>query len=229
MAEEKRFSISTVCGHCLNDGPMEIVAAYRRTVSVVEVHKHDFEDVDRISEMLKCPACRNVTIQEYTWCEVYSDPSDIEYEVVYPIKGKDEIPLGLPNHLQKAIEAANKVKNIDTNAFAVLLGRVLELVCRDRHAKGKTLNEQLQDLAIKGEIPEKLVDIARKLRELRNIGAHASLGELTQEEVPILNDLCNAILEYVYSAPYLVLQAENRIKLLNGYKGNRKIKNDTLS
>jgi Domain of unknown function (DUF4145) len=63
------------------------------------------------------------------------------------------------------------------------------------------LNKKLNDLAEKGEIPTKLVEVAHSLRKLRNFGAHASLGELTRDEIPILDDLCRAILEYVYNAP----------------------------
>jgi hypothetical protein len=110
--------------------------------------------------------------------------------------------------------AALKVKPIDSNAFAVLLGRVLELLCIDRKAIGKTLDNKLSDLATKGEIPSKLVDVAHNLRKFRNIGAHADLGELTAKEVPILDDLCRATLEYVYTAPHLAQNAENAVKAL---------------
>jgi hypothetical protein len=103
-------------------------------------------------------------------------------------------------------------KNISPNAYGVLLGRVLELVCEDRQAKGDSLHKKLQDLSTRGEIPTKLVDVARSLKDLRNVGAHASLGNLTADEVPILEDLTRAILEYVYGAPAL---AEAAVKRLN--------------
>jgi hypothetical protein len=34
---------------------------------------------------------------------------------------------------------------------------------------------------------------------------------LTEKEIPIVNALCSAILEYVYSAPYLASIAENKL------------------
>jgi hypothetical protein len=117
----------------------------------------------------------------------------------------------LPSKVAKAYEAAGRVKPVDPNAFAVLLGRVLEHVCEDRGAIGETLNERLGDLAQKGEIPRKLADMAHGLRNLRNVGAHATLGELTESEIPILDDLCRAILEYVYSAPALVARVQERL------------------
>jgi hypothetical protein len=91
-------------------------------------------------------------------------------------------------------------------------GRVLELICLDREARGTTLNEKLQDLAKRGNIPGPLGEMAHQLRALRNVGAHATLGELTSQEVPILDDLCRAILEYVYTAPNLITQVKKRIE-----------------
>ena len=94
--------------------------------------------------------------------------------------------------------AAQKVASMSPNAYAVLLGRVLDCVCAERGAKGSTLAEKLNDLASREEIPKQLADMAYKLRQLRNVGAHADLGALTKEEIPVLEALCSAVLEYVY-------------------------------
>ena len=96
----------------------------------------------------------------------------------------------------------------------MLLGRLLELVCQDRNASGKYLGTRLKDLASKGEIPDKLVGVADGLKNLRNVGAHPTLGELTVSELPIMDSLCRAILEYVYSAPFIAQQAETRFNQL---------------
>jgi len=52
------------------------------------------------------------------------------------------------------------------------------------------------------------------VQKLRNIGAHADLGNLTKDEIPILSDLCKAILEYVYTAPALTDQVRRRLARL---------------
>jgi hypothetical protein len=118
---------------------------------------------------------------------------------------------GLPPEVAQAYEAARRVKTVDYNAYAVLLGRVLEKVCEDRQAQGESLSARLQDLAARGEIPKHLADMAHQIRLLRNVGAHANLGELTDEDVPILDDLIRAVLEYVYSAPVLATQLIRRM------------------
>jgi hypothetical protein len=95
---------------------------------------------------------------------------------------------------------------------------MLELVCLDRKADGNFLGNKLANLAAMGEIPDKLVNVANGLKDLRNVGAHAALGELTEAELPILDQLTRAILEYVYSAPFLAQKAEERLRKLREVK-----------
>lgn len=212
---EKEFSNKIQCRHCLNNTPMEIVAKFNRVIDTVEAHPGDYENVYKFYELLQCPACFEVSLQEYQWCDAYMETAaDTTIEILYPNLETNDIPLGLPDSINKALTAAQKVKSIDANAFGVLMRRVLEMVCIDRKAKGRNLANQLEDLAQKNEIPNKLVIVAKNIKNLGNIGAHAALGDLTRDEIPILNALSNAILEYVYTAPYLADQAENRVSQL---------------
>ncbi len=215
------------CSHCGNHAPMDIVVDYylstKSTYDDPEdeyYHRHDPEQGYRF-KLLLCLACKEVTIWKYFEAD-FIDDEEIKIELIYPA---DKFKLlGLPYQIQKAYEISLKVRVIDANAYAVLLGRVLEMVCEDRKATGKNLYDKLKDLATKGEIPEKLVGVAHNLRHLRNVGAHASLGELTRDEIPILDDLCRAILEYVYSATYLAKKAEQRVEQL---KEKQKSKNES--
>ena len=154
----------------------------------------------RIWKLLVCPICAGVVLCNYYYHDGFS-PSRGLFKL-YTLKEKELN--GLPCEIARAYQSAQRVKTIDSNAYAVLLGRVIELVCIDRGAKGEKLYNKLSYLAEKGEIPDKLADMAHQLRELRNIGAHADLGELTSFETPVLDDLCRAILEYVYTALYLL-------------------------
>jgi len=211
MSQETRSIEVIQCGHCGNNSLMEVVAEYSQLNTQYEngVGGRSWDEGD-IYELLLCPACSNVMLRSYYWHDGYMETSeDTTFRYLYP--ASNEKPLGLPPKIQRAYDAAIKVKNIDVNAYAVLIGRVLEMICEDRNASGKTLNAKLTDLSERGEIPNKLVKVAESLRHLRNIGAHAILGELTKSEEPILSSLCIAILEYVYSAPYLVQQAEDRL------------------
>lgn len=165
-----------------------------------------------IYELLKCPACKEVLLRSYFWHDMMDSEDEVTFKLLYPFDVR--IPLGLPETIEKAYRASLKVKTIDANAYGVLVRRVLEMVCSDRDATGRTLNDKLKDLASKSEIPTKLVDVADKLRAFGNVGAHAELGDLTTEEVPIVEDLCRAILDYIYTAPYLAQRAEKSLSKL---------------
>jgi hypothetical protein len=211
----KQFTGNQKCGHCGNTGPMEIASCYSQVEEREDDQNNFTWECGDVYEILLCPACRRIILRTYFYQEGM-EGEDIAPDILYPIS-KGTL-LGLPNKVEKAYTAALKVRSIDVNAYGVLIGRVLEIVCEDRSAKGKNLNEKLKDLSDKGEIPIKLVDVAASLRQLRNVGAHATLGELTEKEIPLLDDLCRAILEYVYSAPYLVQKAEERLSQLKENK-----------
>ena len=185
---------------------MEIVANYSQSESHVE--QIDEDDADTWEEgcvyrLLACQGCEGVVLQRDFFDSRYDDyevPS--AFTTLYP--QPDTMPKVLPAPVRAEYDAAVKVKPINANAYAVLLGRVFDKVCEDRKAQGKTLSERLADLAARGEIPKVLADMAQGLRQLRNVGAHADLGDLTAEEIRLLDAILRAILEYLYRAPKLI-------------------------
>lgn len=205
MDNKEKITTTLQCNHCSNIAPMERVAEYTQS--------KEYEDdgfglswTAGVSyELYVCPSCEKVTLRSYHFHDL-RDPEDWIFNTLYPLP--DKIPIGLPQHIKESYETAIRAKKIDANAYGVLLGRVLEMICQDRNAKGKNLQTKLENLHKKGEIPNSIVEISHNLRQLRNVGAHADLGSLTDEEVPILNDLCRAVLEYVYSAPELIQNAK---------------------
>jgi Domain of unknown function (DUF4145) len=219
MSKEKRFSPALPCGHCNNRTAMEIVAVRASLEDLVEGTGSSPIMEGYIFQLLVCPACNGVNLGNYYHADFLGDENDTEVTtILYP--QPEKAPKALPQPVLSAYLAACKVRGIDVNAYAVLLGRVLEIVCEDRKANGDTLYKKLEDLGNRGEIPHPLVEMAHSLRQLRNVGAHASLGELTAKEIPFLNDLCRAILEYVYSAPDLVEKAKKRLGEIS--KGGKK-------
>lgn len=167
-------------------------------------------------DVLRCPACNKPNIVCYGWHDGMESEDEVNYEFLYPLD--KSIPLGLPSNILSTYKAAEKVKTIDVNAYAILMRRLLELVCIDRNATGKTLALMLKDLANRNEIPDKLVQVANGLKNFGNIGAHAGIGELSEKEIPIVNALTKAILEYIYSAPYLATVAENKLNSIKTKK-----------
>jgi hypothetical protein len=204
------------CGHCYNIAKMEIAGGISDTVIERDPDNGPCGEFGTIYQVLKCPACGKVNIISFGWHDMIESDDEIRYEVLYP--HNTEFPIGLPQHILKALQAAERVKPIDVNAYVILLRRLLELVCIDRHARGDNLATMLQDLANKKEIPEKLVHVAKGLKDFGNLGAHAGSGELSENEIPIVKALCEAILEYVYSAAHLASLAENKLQEIKAKK-----------
>jgi hypothetical protein len=96
------------------------------------------------------------------------------------------------------------------------------MVVKDQGARGRTLANKLRDLATKETIPSPLADIAEQIRDFGNIGAHADVRDLRQNEAALLHDLCVAILEYVYAAPELVGRAQAALKKYERDKAARR-------
>lgn len=213
--KEKRFTGLFKCDHCGNTSHMEIVAVFSQVEGCCDESSGISWEAGPVWEILLCPACSDVILQKTHYHDGFG-PEEWQREMLYPAKTKSII--GLPKEVNMAYGAAFKVRNIDPNAYAVLLGRVLDKVCLDRKAEGKSLSEKLQYLAQQGEIPNRLAEMAHQLRQLRNIGAHADLGDLTTNEIPVLSSLCNAILEYVYTAPALIEQVKKHLEQLKTNK-----------
>jgi len=215
------FTAMRKCEHCENKAPMLIATTY----SQVDDHEEDAGKFSHhweegyIHEVLECPACKGVILRRYYYHD-QMDPESEEPQILYPVA--QELMDGLPQAVERAYESARRVRNVDPNAFGVLLGRVLDGVCKDRGAEGDSLYKRLEFLATRGDIPRNLVVVAHSLRQLRNVGAHGDLGELTPKEIPLLEDLTRAILEYVYRAPLLAKRAAERVEKLRPDKGDAK-------
>lgn len=209
----ENYSKLNQCGHCSNISQMEIIG------SVNDIEKFDDSEYDVrygpppeqgiIYSVLRCPACYKTNIVSYYWSADMDSDDDVTYDNIFP--PDKNVPIGLPDNILKAYKAAEKIRTVDVNAYVILLRRLLELVCIDRKAKGDSLAKMLKDLADKNEIPDKLVKVARGLKDFGNIGAHAGSGELSEKEIPIVTSLCIAILEYIYSAPHLATIAETKL------------------
>lgn len=222
MAQTKRFTRDFLrCNHCGNFAPMEIVADYyRSTKPVYEPEYCDPWEPPSLDEgwmykILLCHACQKVTLQEHFEHDLM-EPEDIRINILYPPEGVKIY--SLPLSVRKAYEAAIKARAIDANAYALLLGRMLEAVCEDREASGKDLYRKLETLAEKGEIPDNLVNVAHGLRSMRNIGAHEPFEGLSSDEIPLLDNLSRAVLEYIYIAPSLADEAEELLLRLKNKK-----------
>jgi Domain of unknown function (DUF4145) len=194
------------CGHCNNVSRMIVVGRY----GTVKTYDGGLYDAGDLWEMLLCETCKNVSLRAGHYDDRFNEY--VDWKPLYP--SAPGVPTGLPDTVRSAYEEAQGVRDINPNAYAVLLGRVLDHVCSDKQAVGRTLAERLRNLAGRRVIPETLADIAHALRSFRNVGAHADLGGLSRAETSVLESLCDAVLEYVYVEPLLLKSARERLDAL---------------
>ncbi|MES2225912.1 MAG: DUF4145 domain-containing protein [Patescibacteria group bacterium] len=133
------------------------------------------------------------------------DPEDITQ--LFPVK-KDlkDVPEGV----RISYSEAKRVKGASPVAFAVMVRRTLEYICRDKGASGKDLKQKLDDLSAKGIIPETLAKMSHVLRDRGNQGAHAVDEKMTSHDARTLDDFLLAVIEYVYIAPAKLAKTQTK-------------------
>lgn len=221
MTEPERTTSHTPethrCGHCGNEGLFYLAATTNEVVDQEWADNPDgsssllWED-KAYHEFMVCPTCGGATVRSaQTTSSGYKDERP-SFETVYPVA--HEIPKGVPEPISSAYRAAEAVRYVDANAYGTLLGRVLELVCVEQKVEKTKLSEAVKELGRQNILPPKLVTVANKLTQHRNVGAHANQGGLSRSEVPVLRDLCNAVLAHVYEVPHLISAAEGSLARL---------------
>lgn len=191
------------CRYCGSTVKLRVVAEdYSQVHSYPDPQETPFGRMDFSGEagwahrLLLCPVCKKVTFER-----VYvRDGEYEETEVLFP--PSNVVPDGLPERVAREFGAALKERMRHPNAYAGLLGRTLDAICTDRcipsrDSAGKLfLGARLSMLAKK----ENLKSVAGAVG-LRNVAAHADLGQLQREDLPYLETLVTYILEHLYVIP----------------------------
>lgn len=205
------------CEHCGNRTPMVALATPTATVPLAPPEYGDTIHLEWALYM--CPVCSNPILRESD-SESFDYDGTPEWRTLYPeqIKLRNE----LPTSVRKAYEAALRVRHVEPNAFAVLIGRTLEFTCQDRGANGRTLHEMLNDLSNRDIIPALLVEVAHQMKAIRNFGAHADVREVDSADIPLLIELTESLFDHLYGVPA-------RLDALKRSIERRKQKRDTDS
>jgi len=156
-----------------------------------------------------CETCNEILLY-YTFLDVLEDKDFHLADLIWPDPGV--LHRAVPKALAECYIEASRIKNLAPNAFAVQIRRALEALCDDRGAKKGTLQQRLQDLASRGEIPPILAEMTDVLRLLGNIGAHAADQSVKPGYVQAIDDFFRAIIEYVYVAPSKLKEFRDRLE-----------------
>jgi hypothetical protein len=207
------------CLHCGNKTSMKVVASH-------DVAEHDeiwqssykYDNPDYVVsnykhwDMYLCPVCTEITIQRITSFSEETEPNGkpIEYlDTIFPPGSTDN--KHLPPPVRDAFEAALKVRNLDGAVCIMALRRTLEMMCKQKNAKGKDLFSKLKDLQSENVLPPIMEGISYILRKEGNSAAHADDKDFSNETVKLMIEFTEVILDYVYSLPAKIEQAQLRL------------------
>ena len=160
----------------------------------------------RFVQISKCSVCKDITVWKFTWVDGLGE--NIGEQRLYPTQRDHS---SLPTKVRSRLEAADRVRALDPGLYAVAVRRLLETVFNEQGAEGRDLYAKVQDLVAKDRLPSMIADAASRLRELGKYGAHDEEIEVCKDDVPAIEDLANAILEYVYRAPATIAALEESV------------------
>lgn len=181
---------------------------YEKDIEYGEDPLHGMEVAVRFEEvkvyLFQCPLCNRPTLGEmqyeiFNTSGVFLNLEEDKLDILYPIR---ETRLrDLPYKVESKYQEALKVYRVSPASFAVMAGKTLEAVCKQENATGRTFSDKLNNLTSSDRMPKTLADMAHQVRQIRNLGAHNTEDEVTEEDVPIILDFLEAILEYLCVAP----------------------------
>ncbi|MBP1970763.1 hypothetical protein J2Z83_002899 [Virgibacillus natechei] len=216
------------CYHCGNKTSMKSVAEYKYTDDdEIWDYRFSYERPVHVVSLTKwwmmyiCPVCKEVTLELATSNSEEFHPSGariVEEKIIYPTINNDN--KYIPNGVSDAFSAALKVKNLDGAICVLALRRTLERMCKHKEAKGKDLFEKLKFLENEKILPPIINEISYILRKEGNSAAHADGVEFDTQTVLLLIDFTKTILDYVYTLPEKINNAQKRLEEMDQQTGS---------
>lgn len=160
-----------------------------------------------------CPICKEMTLERITAFSEETEPNGrpiYNYEYVYP--QQSNYSKFIPKVVNDAFEAALKVSKLDGAICIMALRRTLEKMCKEKGATGNDLFKKLKDLQSRSVLPPIMDKISYILRKEGNSAAHADDVEFDPETVSLMIEFTRVVLDYVYSLPAKIQQAQLRIE-----------------
>lgn len=163
--------------------------------------------------LLKCPVCKKVSlVQQFTDETMFDSDNGNRYffeDNVYPLNQykMDNVP----NHISSTFSAALKVKDIDIDLCLVGLRKVLELICKDNKAVGRTLEKKIEDMIQKNIFPKEMEVAYWVIRQAGNKAVHDKNSKFTKYDIDEIAILLYSIINYLYIIPKKMIKLKEKI------------------
>lgn len=135
--------------------------------------------------------------QEATYSDHgYGEMSDMEQ--IYPSVGRS-LPFGVPEPLRTTHEEVQRCLEVRAYTGAALLTRrIVEGICEDLGATGRTLAAKLNKLKSDGVIDVRLHEWSSLVKDLGNSGAHETGSQISKEDAEDAFAFAEALIDYLY-------------------------------
>ena len=199
------------CRHCGNKTKLDILGKY---------FEYSDQERDYYWEqewlMLKCCSCGKISLGSFYSGEdtiSFSVNDGQKYNKIYTTHFPIETYTGtnVPEKLNDAFSSALKVHYVDNVICLIALRRTLEIICKDKDAKGKTLEKKILDLTQKCVFPQVINEASDILRILGNEAAHGDDVNYDDRIVKEMINFTQIIIEYVYVIPYRINNIKSKI------------------
>jgi uncharacterized protein DUF4145 len=192
------------CPHCGNTNPQKIVHTQPHLERIW--YSDDLDcDENAVQFVAVCQTCNQILV--YGQLEELLEEGFADAVLLWPKFGLNE---AVPERIRSIYDEASRIQHTAPNAFAVQIRRALEAICIDRGATEGTLQQNIHELANRGEIPNTLVEASGLLRLIGNIGAHASDSDVHPNQASALNKFFQVIVEYLYVSPKMIEEFKAR-------------------
>jgi hypothetical protein len=196
-----------LCRNCNNETVQDIISTVdSKGIWYSSVKPEETEEFDEHYVLTKCRTCKRISLYF-----AINDINDVsEWSLCFP--NFREFTDDVPQRVLKIYNEALRVELVSQTAYSILTRKVIELLCKDKGAKGKDLKSKLKSLVDRNIIPKPIYEMADSIRIIGNIGAHDEEVKLNMFEIQTIKDFIMALLEYVYVAPSKIKKLKESIE-----------------
>jgi len=187
--------VSFLCLHCGTRSVSDALA----TALYIEGEDDYPPGLEYRYRLVQCNACYDLSLllaMKLGWeggRELYE-----EDRAVYPAPPRS-LSAAVPKTLQSCFEEARVCYRVRAyTASAIMCRRALEILAAERGVRGRDLAQSLAKLKDKGDIDQRLYDWCDALRLAGNQAAHEVGESISQIDAKDMNELAEAIIDYVY-------------------------------
>lgn len=209
--ESMKEYVSFLCRHCNVHSRSEIIASERYIEEIEHAPGQTHLGLEYRYRLVRCSACYDLSLLMAMLVGSIDDKDVYEDDAaVYPAPPR-RMSSAIPKKLQECfLEARTCYQAKAYTASAIMCRRSLELLAAERGVRERDLAKSLQKLKDNGDIDQQLFDWCNELRLAGNQAVHDVNANVSQRDAGDMNDLAEAIIDYVYVFQARYEQFKNR-------------------